>query len=125
MNAWTWHKCCEEAIESICDLGILYVCNEKTITRWHIFFWKNENFSNPRGYSKKLQEPKVFHFFPEIKSMINDFYGNPDNQPSMSAESDAAKIWQNILPKCYKNLLEEIDDVSNLPSYDELVYLKC
>jgi hypothetical protein len=92
MNAWTWHKCCEEAIESIRDLGIAYVCNEKTIRRWHIFFRKNETFPNPRGYSKKLREPKVFDFFPEIKSMINDYCGNPDNQPSMSAESVAAEI---------------------------------
>jgi hypothetical protein len=38
MNAWTWHKCCEEAIESIRDLGISYICNEKTILHWHIFF---------------------------------------------------------------------------------------
>ena len=38
MNAWTWHKCCEEAVQSIRDLGISYICNEKTIRRWHIFF---------------------------------------------------------------------------------------
>jgi hypothetical protein len=59
--------------------------------------------------------------FPEITLMINDFCVNPNNQPSMSAESVAAKIRQNILPKCNKNLLKEIDDVSDLPSYDELI----
>jgi hypothetical protein len=39
----------------------------------------------------------------------------------MSAESVAAEIRQNILPKCYKDLLEERDDVSDLPSYYELL----
>jgi hypothetical protein len=59
--------------------------------------------------------------------MINDYCGNPDNQPSVSAESVAAEIRQKILPKCYKDLLaeedilEETNEVSNLPSYDELL----
>jgi hypothetical protein len=60
--------------------------------------------------------------------MINDYCGNPDNQPSMSAESVAAEIRQIILPKCYKDLLaeedillEETNKVSNLPSYDKLL----
>ena len=45
----------------------------------------------------------------------------------MSAESVAAEIRQKILPKCYKDLLaeedilEETNEVSNLPSYDELL----
>ncbi len=121
MNAWTWKEWCAEAIKSICNLGISYVCDERTIRRWHIFFRKNETFSNPRGHSKKQQEPKVFDFFPEIKSKINDFCGNPDNQPSMSAKSVAAEIRQNILPNCYKDLLAEIDNVSDLTSYDELL----
>jgi hypothetical protein len=86
-----------------------------------MFFRKNETFPNPRGHSKKLREPKVFDFFPEMKSKINDFCGNPDNQPSMSAESVAAEIRQNILPKCYENLLKEVDDPSELPSYEELL----
>jgi hypothetical protein len=57
--------------------------------------------------------------------MINDYCGNPDNQPSMSAESVAAEI--RSLPKCYKDLLaeedilEETNEVSDLPSYDELL----
>jgi hypothetical protein len=59
----------------------------------------------------------VFNFFPEIKSEINDLCGHPDNQPSTSAESVAAEIRQNILPKCYEDLLEEIDDVSDLPYF--------
>ncbi len=63
----------------------------------------------------------MFDFFPEIKSKINDFCGNPDNQPSMSAESVAAEIRQNILPNCYENLLNEVDDPSELPSYEELL----
>jgi hypothetical protein len=121
MNAWTWKECCAEAIKSIRDLGISYVCDERTIRRWHIFFRKNETFSNPRGHSKKQREPKVFDFFPEIKSNINDFCGNPDNQPSMSAKSVAAEIRLKILPKCYNNLLKEVDDPSNLPSYVELL----
>jgi hypothetical protein len=31
MNAWTWHNFCEEAIESIRNLGKSYICNEKMI----------------------------------------------------------------------------------------------
>jgi hypothetical protein len=59
--------------------------------------------------------------------MIDDYCGNPDNQPSMSAESLAVEIRQKILPKCYEDLLaeedilEETNEVLDLPSYDELL----
>jgi hypothetical protein len=95
MNTWTWKECCAEAIKSLHDCGINYVGNEPTIRRLHMFFRKNETFPNPQGHSKKLLEPKVFGFFPELKSKIHDFCGSPDNQPSMSSESVAAKIRQN------------------------------
>jgi hypothetical protein len=41
----------------------------------------------------------------------------------MSAESVAAEIRQNILPKCYENLLKKVDDPSELPSYEELLQM--
>jgi hypothetical protein len=82
MNAWTWKECCAEAIKSLRDCGINYVDNEETIRRWHIYFRKHETFPNPLGHSKKLQEPKVFDFFPELKLKIHEFCAHPDNQPS-------------------------------------------
>jgi hypothetical protein len=123
MNAWTWKECCAEAIKSLCDCVINYVGNEVTIRRWHIYFRKNETFPNPLGCSRKLLEPKVFDFFLELKSKIHEFYAHPDNQPSMSSESVAAEIRQNILPKCYEDLLAEIDDPDGLPTYNELLQL--
>ena len=98
-----------------------YVGNEPTIRCSHMFFRKHKTFPNPQGHSKKLLEPKVFDFFPELKSKIHDFCGNPNNQPSMSSESVAAEIRQNILPKCYEDLLGEINDSAGLPSYEELL----
>ncbi len=86
-----------------------------------IFFRNNETFPNPRGCSKKLRQPKVFDYFPEMKSKINDYCGNPDNQASMSADSVAAEIRQNIPPKSYEDLREEMDAVSDLPSYEDLL----
>jgi hypothetical protein len=123
MNAWTWKECCVEAIKLLRDCGISYVRHERTIQRWHMFFRQNETLPNPQGHSKKLLEPKVFDFFPELKLKIHDFCGNPDNQPSMSSESVAAEIRQNILPKCYDDLLSEIDDPAGLPSYEELLQM--
>jgi hypothetical protein len=41
----------------------------------------------------------------------------------MSSESVAAEIRQNILPKCYEDLLGEIDDPAGLPSYDKLLQM--
>jgi hypothetical protein len=60
--------------------GINYVGNEVTIRRWHIYFRKNETFPNPLGRSRKLLEPKVFNFFPEMKSKIHEFCAHPNNQ---------------------------------------------
>jgi hypothetical protein len=120
MNAWTWKECCAEAIKSLWNN---YVGNEVTIQRWHIYFRKNETFPNPPGRSRKLLEPQIFDFFPEMKSKIHEFCAHPDNQPSMSSESVAAKIRQNILPKCYEDLLAEIDDPGGLPTYNELLQM--
>jgi hypothetical protein len=123
MNDWTWKECCAEAIKVLCDCGITYVSHERTIRRWHMFFRKNNTLPNPQGHSNKLLEPNIFDFFPELKLKINDFYRHPDNQPSMSSKSVAAKIRQNILPKCYEDLLAETDDPAGLPSYDELLQM--
>jgi hypothetical protein len=123
MNAWTWKECCAEAIKSLRDCGINYVGNEVTIRSWHIYFRKNETFPNPLGCSRKLLEPKVFNFFPEMKSKIHKFCAHPDSQPSMSSESVAAQIRQNILPKCYEDLLAEIDDPGGLPTYSTLLQM--
>jgi hypothetical protein len=41
----------------------------------------------------------------------------------MSSESVATKSRQNVLPKCYEDLLGEIDDPAGLPSYDELLQM--
>jgi hypothetical protein len=46
-----------------------------------------------------------------------------NNQPSMSSESVAAKIRQNILPRCYEDLLGEIDDLAELLSYNQLLQM--
>jgi hypothetical protein len=58
-----------------------------------------------------------------MKSKIQEFCTHPDNQPSMSSESVAAKIRQNILPKCYEDLLAEIEDLGGLPTYNELLHM--
>jgi hypothetical protein len=123
MNAWIWKECCAEAIKVLCNCGISYVGNGQTIRRWYMFFHQNQTLPNPQGHSKKLLEPKHFDFFPELKLKIHDLCGNPNNQPSMSSELVAAEIRQNILPKCYEDLLGEIDDPAGLPSYDELLQM--
>jgi hypothetical protein len=41
----------------------------------------------------------------------------------MSSESVAAEIGQKILPKCYEDLLAEIDDPGGLPTYYELLQM--
>jgi hypothetical protein len=58
-----------------------------------------------------------------MKSKIHQFCAHPDNQPSMSSESVAAEIGQKILPKCYEDLLAEIDDPGGLPTYYELLQM--
>jgi hypothetical protein len=123
MNAWTWKECCAEAIKLLGDCGINYVGNEETIRPWYIYFRKHETFPNPLGHSKKLQEPKVFNFFPELKLKIHEFCSLPDNQPSMSSESVAAEIRQTILPKCYEDILGETDGPGGLPTYNELLQM--
>jgi hypothetical protein len=114
MNAWTWKECWAERIKSFHHCGINYVGNEETIRRWHIYFCKNKTFPNRLGRSKKLLEPKVFEFFLELKLKIHEFCAYPNNQPSMSSESAAAEIRQNILPKCYEDLLGETNDPGGL-----------
>jgi hypothetical protein len=70
-----------------------------------------------------MLEQNIFDFFPELKKEIHEFCGNPSSQLSMSSECVAAKIRQNILPKCYEDLLGEIDDPGGLPSYNELLQM--
>jgi hypothetical protein len=41
----------------------------------------------------------------------------------MLSESVAAKIRQDVPPKCYEDLLGEIHDPAGLPSYDELLQM--
>jgi hypothetical protein len=41
----------------------------------------------------------------------------------MSSKSVAAEIRQNILPKCYEDLLAKIDDPGGLPKYKELLQM--
>jgi hypothetical protein len=54
---------------------------------------------------------------------MHEFCANPNNQPSMSSESVAAKIRQNILPKCHEDLLGETDNPGGLPTYNELLQM--
>ncbi len=58
-----------------------------------------------------------------MKLKIHEFCAHPDNQPSMSSKSVAAEIRQNILPKCYEDLLAKIDDPGGLPKYKELLQM--
>jgi hypothetical protein len=83
-----------------------------------------ESTRHSQIHSRAFQEAsRAKRLFPELKLKIHEFCAHPDNQPSMSSESVAAKIRQTILPKCYKDLLGQTDDPGGLPTYNELLQM--
>ena len=74
--------------------------------------------------SKSAREPKLFNFFPEAKTDIENFCSKEVNLGSLSSESLRNEIKNTILPNCYNQLLEDTkDDASSMPSYDEMIYM--
>ena len=50
MNKWTWHKCCQDACETLNALGLNQATFYKTVAQWNIVFRKLEFFLHPNLY---------------------------------------------------------------------------
>ena len=121
MNKLTWKECYKLAIDELEDDGIIVVKNDKTMQKWHIQFRKCELFFIP---NKRIErEPKLFEFFPDAKTQIVRHCTSQVNLCLLSTELVKSEIQNNIIPHCYKELLDEAGDENkgNIPCYDYLL----
>ena len=71
MNKKTWKECCKLCIQSFQDNGTQYCKSIVSIMRWNREFRSQDTFGIP--FSKQVREPKLFQFFPEVKTSIIRF----------------------------------------------------
>jgi hypothetical protein len=105
-QAWTWHRCCDAAIDELATLGITKIHSARTLGRWNIAFRHDEIFFHP-VYRCKPLEPKLFACFPEVKNKIHSFCQKKENLASLSVESLRNEIVDTMIPEIYETLLQE------------------
>ena len=78
MNQKTWNECISIAISELSDQGINYIHSQKPIRNWNIEFREKEVFQVP--FNKEDNVPKLFTYFPEVKSEFAS-YCNKKQKP--------------------------------------------
>ena len=106
-QAWTWHQCCDAAIDELATLGITKITSARTLGRWNIAFRRDEIFFHPVYRCKPLEPKLLFACFPEVKNKIHSFCQKKENLASLSVESLRNEIVDTIIPEIYETLLQE------------------
>ena len=121
MNSITWKECARKSISELADEGVNYIKDNKSLRRWNIEFRQNEKFILP--YSRIEHTPKVFSIFPEAKAELLKFANEKVKLGELSTEAAHTHMVNNVLPKCYNNLISYYNEqaYTYIPSYNDVL----
>jgi hypothetical protein len=99
MNKWTWHKCCQDACETMNALGLNQATFYKTMAQRNIVFCKLEFFPHPNLYvhCRKRPLPRLLEICPDAKEQILSF--GMKNLAKLTIESVRDFIVSTAIPR--------------------------
>ena len=104
MNAWTWEKCCEHAVNQLERQGITHATHYKTVCKWYRSFRETRRFHVTQ---MKRNLPPFLHENPEICTAIKEYART--NLDTLSIEMLSEFIHDKVLPNLVKDLLNETE----------------
>jgi hypothetical protein len=124
MNAWTWERCCEEAVKQLKVAGLTQAKNARTVTEWYRQFREKRSFRIPKP---KKNLPPFLHAHPHLCTRIKQYA--TENLDTLSIEMLSEFIHDKILPTLVKDERRRDDDLdgeipvdrTTIPNYDEKI----
>jgi hypothetical protein len=99
MNMWTWHKCCQDACETLNAIELNQATFYKTVAQWNIVFCKLDFFPHPNFYLQcgKRPLPRLLEIYPDTKEQILSF--GMKNLAKLAIESVRDFIVSTVIPR--------------------------
>ena len=101
MNRKTWKDCCQEAVDTLNELGFVRVKTASNINKWHRTFLDLGGFPHPKPdiIEKEKQEPQLLREYPAIKEAMLNYCVT--NLSTLTMKNLNLYLWDEAIPTAF------------------------